>query len=183
MSKVFPILLLLLLPGFVFSQSQQYNQKITNERTGEEILIGRCTRDAFTKSPYSEWFLSNYPTYKSQSTLKTLDSCKAYLDSIKIKIVLGTWCSDSRNNFPLFMAYLDYLKVNDYEIICVNREKSAVSFSIEELNILFVPTFIFYKNGIETGRIVENPVQSLERDMYLILKSSEEKVKENGEIK
>ncbi len=37
------------------------------------------------------------------------------------------------------------------------------------LGIERVPTFIFYKNNIEAGRIIENPVTSLEQDMVNIL--------------
>jgi hypothetical protein len=37
------------------------------------------------------------------------------------------------------------------------------------LDIQRVPTFIFYKNNIETGRIIENPTTSLEQDIVNIL--------------
>jgi len=32
-----------------------------------------------------------------------------------------------------------------------------------------VPTFIIFKNNIEAGRIIENPLTSLEQDMVNIL--------------
>jgi len=32
-----------------------------------------------------------------------------------------------------------------------------------------VPTFIFYKNNVEAGRIIENPATSLEQDIVNIL--------------
>jgi tetratricopeptide (TPR) repeat protein len=41
----------------------------------------------------------------------------------------------------------------------------------EGLNIHRVPTFIFYKDGIEVNRIVEQPVATLEHDMYMILQN------------
>jgi len=37
------------------------------------------------------------------------------------------------------------------------------------LNILRVPTIIFYKNGREINRIIETPNKSLEADMLKIL--------------
>jgi hypothetical protein len=36
-------------------------------------------------------------------------------------------------------------------------------------NIVYVPTFIFYKDGVEVGRIVEAPKHSLEIDIINIL--------------
>jgi hypothetical protein len=40
---------------------------------------------------------------------------------------------------------------------------------IDDLKIEFVPTFIFFKNDVEIGRIVEAPTESLEIDMVKIL--------------
>ena len=37
------------------------------------------------------------------------------------------------------------------------------------MSIINVPTFIFYKDGEELGRIVEYPIQDLESDMLKIL--------------
>ena len=38
-----------------------------------------------------------------------------------------------------------------------------------KLDIQSVPTFIIFKNNIEAGRIIENPVTSLEQDLVNIL--------------
>jgi hypothetical protein len=43
----------------------------------------------------------------------------------------------------------------------------------DKLDIQRVPTFIFYKNNIEAGRIIENPETSLEQDMVKILTGKE----------
>ena len=165
--------LLCLMTSFTLSaQDQQYNQRISNERTGEEILVGKCNRDVFSTPPYRDWFNFNYPNYLSSKTKSILDSCKAMIDSVRISIVLATWCKDSHKHFPPFLAYLDYLKFKNFEIICVNIEKKAAGLSIEDLEILFVPTFIFYHGEKEAGRIIEHPEQSLETDMLRILQSS-----------
>jgi len=37
------------------------------------------------------------------------------------------------------------------------------------LDIQRVPTFIIYKNNVEAGRIIENPLTSLEQDILNIL--------------
>jgi hypothetical protein len=88
-----------------------------------------------------------------------------------IKVILGTWCRDSREQLPRFMKILDCLQYNTtlLELICVDKLKKADSLDISGLKIEKVPTFIFYFNGTEKGRIIETPVLTIEQDMNHIL--------------
>ena len=45
----------------------------------------------------------------------------------------------------------------------------------EGLDIQRTPTFIFFKNGVEIGRIVETPRDSLENDILKIVSGQEYK--------
>jgi thiol-disulfide isomerase/thioredoxin len=92
-------------------------------------------------------------------------------DNLKIKIVMGTWCPDSRREVPKLMKILDIWRfpVSQLTIIGVDKAKKAPVSEYESLDIQRVPTFIIYKNNIEAGRIIENPVTSLEQDMVNIL--------------
>jgi hypothetical protein len=56
------------------------------------------------------------------------------------------------------------------DIIAVDRKKQASDVDMTPYSIEKVPTFIFYKNGKEVGRIIETPHTTLENDMQLILK-------------
>jgi hypothetical protein len=67
--------------------------------------------------------------------------------------VLDTW------NFPSGMI----------TFIGVDNGKISPIGEYEKLEIHRVPTFIIYKNNLEAGRIIENPVTSLEQDMVNIL--------------
>ena len=112
------ILFSIILISFVSaSKAQLQNQKITNDNTGEVILIGECTIDAFHKDEFERWYRSEYNTYKYNLKRKVLDSITPLLKNVKIKVVVGTWCSDSKLHFPHFMSTLDYLKCTDYQII------------------------------------------------------------------
>jgi len=66
---------------------------------------------------------------------------------------------------------MDEIKFPDTSItlIAVNRKKQGLNNETDGLNIQLVPTMIFYKNGVETGRIIETPVNSLKEDIYNIL--------------
>jgi hypothetical protein len=59
--------------------------------------------------PYSTWFLKGYDDYQfnSEAINRLLDVNK---DSLNIKIVMGTWCPDSRREVPRFVRILDIWK-------------------------------------------------------------------------
>jgi len=90
---------------------------------------------------------------------------------VKITLVLGTWCSDSRREVPWFYKILESLEydLDNMKVICVNTAKTAEGIDVDQLDIQKVPTFIFYKEGVELGRIIETPQTSLEKDMAKIL--------------
>lgn len=58
------------------------------------------------------------------------------------------------------------------EIICVDRKKKGFADEANGIDINFVPTFIFYINGNEIGRIIELPNITLEPDFLKILKQT-----------
>jgi hypothetical protein len=55
----------------------------------------------------------------------------------------------------------------------VDNSKIAPIGGYDTLQIERVPTFIIMHNKVETGRIIENPVTSLEQDMLNILTRNE----------
>jgi thiol-disulfide isomerase/thioredoxin len=96
-------------------------------------------------------------------------------DNLTIKVVMGTWCPDSRREVPRFMKIMDTWQFPSEKItfIGVDNGKLSPIGEFDKLDIQRVPTFIFYKNNIEAGRIIENPVASLEQDMVNILMRNE----------
>ena len=92
-------------------------------------------------------------------------------DGLSITIVLGTWCPDSRREVPRFMKILDIwnFPVADITFIGVDEMKKSPIGDFDKLDIQRVPTFILYRKNIEAGRIIENPVTSLEQDIGNIL--------------
>jgi hypothetical protein len=73
------------------------------------------------------------------------------------------------------MKIIDLLQFPKERIIFVgvDNTKMAPVGGYDTLGIERVPTFIFMKNKVETGRIIENPVTSLEQDMLNILTGNE----------
>jgi hypothetical protein len=133
-------------------------------------IIGYFKINRLYQEPHSAWFIKGMDEYSSNR--QAIDSLKAMnKDAVSIKIVLGTWCPDSRREVPRFMRVLKEIDFPSDKVLLIGVDN--VKFSpIDNYNALQidrVPTFIFYENNIEAGRIIENPATSLEQDMLNIL--------------
>lgn len=154
-------------------QEQQPCKIVIDEKSNKPMLVGLCTRENFTKdTSFSWWFFAEYDYYQPEDSIIKLIN----LDSIKIVLVLGTWCSDSRREVPYFYKILDQLKFDEKNltVFSVDRKKQAEGYDIDQFIIERVPTFIFYKNDSELGRIIETPNETLEKDILKIINTKDE---------
>lgn len=134
------------------------------------ILLGIHPVDVLKKEPHAEWFNATYDAYKPNK--KTLDDIKNHLkNDVDIKLYMGTWCEDSQREVPAFIKILDQLGFDRSKLttIMLSEEKTSPAGLEKGMNITNVPTIIFYRNGQEINRIVEIPIETLEKDMYVIL--------------
>lgn len=162
-------LILAILLSVSFINAQQFNASTIDTVKNKKMLIGFCTREAFQDTAFKDWFDEQYKNY--QPDYEILDKLEGKLDDISITIVMGTWCSDSREQVPSFYKILDELNypTEKINLICVDRKKKGLSDEADSLNIELVPTIIFYRNNEEIGRIIEVPAESLEKDMLDIV--------------
>ncbi len=134
------------------------------------ILLGIHPVDVLKKEPYTKWFNVTYDAYKPDK--KTLDNIKNHLkNDVTVKLYMGTWCEDSQREVPAFIKILDQLGFDRSKLttIMLSEEKTSPAGLEKGMNITNVPTIIFYRNGQEINRIVEIPIETLEKDMYVIL--------------
>jgi len=133
-------------------------------------LLGDINPGMFLNQPHSEWYLAGYSDYQPDMSFMA-DLVLQETDDLSITIVLGTWCPDSRREVPRFMKIIDLwgFPMEKIKFIGVDINKVAPLADYPQLAIERVPTFIFYENNIEKGRIIEVPVTSLEQDTRNIL--------------
>jgi thiol-disulfide isomerase/thioredoxin len=137
-------------------------------------VLGYFKLFQIAQPPHSTWYLKGYDEYHfNTDAVNKLTEIKK--DDLTIKIIMGTWCPDSRREVPRFIRILDACKfpLTKVQFIGVDNVKQSPIAEYSSLGIQRVPTFIFYKNNIEAGRIIENPVTSLEQDMVNILTRNE----------
>jgi hypothetical protein len=94
-------------------------------------------------------------------------------EGMEIYVVFGSWCSDSLNHVPAFMKILEAATFPAEHVVYigVDRQKQDPEGISAPFLIERVPTFVFLVDGREIGRIIENPEESLEKDMLKILQS------------
>jgi hypothetical protein len=168
MTKYLPAIICLLL--FINASFPQPAQKVIDEKTGKSMLIGKCRISDFSDTAFAPWWSGGFNSYKPDTI--AADSLRELIKDAAITAVMATWCGDSRREVPRFFRIIDLIgypseKIN---IICVDRKKKGAGSEADNLNIERVPTFIFYREGVEAGRIIESPEASLEKDMIAILR-------------
>jgi len=154
----------------ICTYSQEVNKKIIDPNSNKEIILGHATFDGLKASDlFGHVFTKEYTEYQTDKS--DIERFSKALKKTRIKIVMATWCGDSKEQVPRFYKILEAAGYNTKktEIICVDRKKNAGNIDISELDIKLVPTFILYKKGKEIGRIIETPVETLEKDLSKIL--------------
>lgn len=159
---------------FVFSlllQAQNSNMVVYDSILNQEVLIDKLESKDLQHPIFAEYYKFYYETYNPDAA--KIEILKSLLDDLTITIVMGSWCGDSQEQVPKFYKILHLLNFDENKIllISVDREKRAREYDelVQSLNIERIPTFIFYKNGLEIGRIIESPQGTLESDMLQIL--------------
>jgi len=163
------LFVLLLSPAILYPQMK--NQKTTDPKKNNEMLVGYCNRDGFSliNSNFDSAFDAGYKSYIPNET--TLKELTGKLKGIKITVVMATWCGDSKEWIPRFYRIMDDadFKYKNLTLICVDREKNAAGTHVETYKVDLVPTFIFYRKKAEIGRIIEFPLGIFEKEILKIL--------------
>ncbi len=137
------------------------------------MLLGKINRQGLTQGAFASWFNAEYSAYDVNTA--ALVSLQNKLKDIRVEAFIGTWCSDSQRELPRFYKIMDFLKMDEKALTVIavddhpDRRKTSPQGEEKGKNIEYVPTFIFFRNGVELGRIVESPQSSLEADMTAIL--------------
>ncbi|MRI00570.1 thiol reductase thioredoxin [Kriegella sp. EG-1] len=157
---------------FTTLTSQKINQEIAVDNQ-QPFLIGPINVEGLNSKMYQNWYKPNYINYEVD--VAKINSIKDKISEYKILLFLGTWCGDSKREVPRFIKILETINfpLSNLKMVALDKRKDSYKKSPtgEEwgLNITRVPTFIFYKNGKEVNRIIENPIESLEADIKKIV--------------
>ncbi len=142
--------------------------------SSEEMALGWIQRHDFMTSAYPR-FLQVYDSTHIEEHF--IEMIRLLHSDVNIVVVLGTWCSDSKQHVPRFLKLADLSSIppTHLKFYGVDRSKKSSDGVTDQFQIERVPTFIFFKDGKEIGRIVEAPHTSLEEDVLAILADAQSK--------
>lgn len=151
--------------------TEEVQDHVWDFRDATTWILGDFSPARLLDPPHSTWYLGEFANYVPDKAIME-ELKKTDISNYSITIVLGTWCPDSRREVPRFMKIADLWGFPEDKIrfLGVDINKIAPLADYPALGIERVPTFIFYKNNSEVGRIIEVPVTSLEQDTRDILR-------------
>jgi thiol-disulfide isomerase/thioredoxin len=134
----------------------------------EKVLVGKLTIEQLIDLP--GWFGTSFLEY--QPLPEYMDQIPRYMDGVNIVCVLGTWCSDSKREVPRFLRIMQLKNIDPQRFVMlgVDRNKISPNGETAAYGIEKVPTFVFFRDGKEIGRIVEAPLGSLEKNVLGIVR-------------
>ncbi len=152
------------------SFAQTMNNMVYDSAVEQKVLIDHCNRTGLETGEFGTYFKPEYEAYTVNDSIVAL--LAPVVNNYDITIVFGSWCSDSQEQVPRFFKVLDNAGYDEKQltVIAVNREKRTIETDINGLDIERVPTFIVFKNGKEIGRIIETPDDTLEEDLWKIIR-------------
>ena len=115
-----------------------------------------------------EVFKRNYDAYEVPAGVAGLPV------DLEVKILFGTWCHDSEREVPRMLKLLGAsgVKEENISLISLDIRKEEPEGRARALDVHFTPTFVFFSEGKELGRIIERPIVSLPHDLTALVEAS-----------
>ncbi len=169
MRKILSFLTLSIIFACSSSYLATYKSSLDQHEKISHDLVGQIDKSYLLQEPYLTWYEKNYSSYSPNQN--SIDELRKALNEHQIKGFIGTWCHDSQRETPRLFKILEKTNydLNNLNLIALDQSKKTPELLEKGFDIQRTPTFIFYKNGIEIGRIVEHPRESLEKDMLKII--------------
>lgn len=142
---------------------------LTHHKKTQMVINGITNQAVLAGNKNFSWFDEEYKSYQPNQVI--IDQLKPLKNEINVLVIAGTWCGDTQRELPRFFKIANEIGIpnNHIEMIMVDENKKTDAFNISVLQVTNIPTFIFFKNGKETGRIIEKTVGSMEEDLVKLV--------------
>ncbi len=153
--NIFGLILMCLLSIKGMAQNTYPLYETLPDAEEKKILKGFITKAQLSEDPDFAWYGETLKYFKPNKEAVAIIAEKAY--DYQVLLFLGTWCHDSHQIVPKYLATLEAAEFPDHRmvIIALDRQKNGHGNLHRPLNIVNVPTIMVMKDGLEVGRIVE----------------------------
>jgi thiol-disulfide isomerase/thioredoxin len=134
---------------------------------GQQEILGPVTRDELmAKCPEWQAVAAAYAPAP-----EAVERLRAVSREVFVEVFLGTWCDDSKSHVSEFLKILEGVDnpLIRAEYIGIPEDKAKRPPYYRGKDIVKIPTFIVLIDGVEKGRIIENPVETVEQDLADII--------------
>lgn len=94
----------------------------------------------------------------------------AAVDSFEAVVLLSSWCHDSEREVPRFLALAPKLPLRVREYVLLDTTRTVPAGYKAQYGVRATPTFVFFRDGRELGRIVERPTGRLEAHILQLVR-------------
>lgn len=148
-----------------------FSTSLSLAETPKPDMTGPVTRAEIDAQKF-EWIKNGMGESKKEfaSKKKEIETLKKNLKDVDVEVFFGSWCGDTHEQMPVFLALMDAVKPNGPKSILFvarDRKKNTGTYKGTR-NIERLPTFVFLKDGKEIGRITETPTKSILEDTLAI---------------
>ena len=175
MRRIYSFLTLIM----ILSSALVINANADNTTNGHEKthkhLVGAIDKFTLLETSHRSWYEKGYASYAPDKS--SLEALATALNEIQVKVFMGTWCHDSQREVPRFYKILESsnFDLSNLNLVSLDSTKTTPNSLERGLDIQRTPTFIFFKDEVEIGRIVETPRDTLENDILKIVSGQEYK--------
>lgn len=132
------------------------------------ILLGALTR-AEVEEAMPDWVEDAMAV---QPDLAAADRLPRAMVGAEVVIYLGTWCDDSRRELARLWWAVDSIGIEELPqltYVGVDRSMAEPAELLEGVDLIRVPTVVVRRQGVESGRIVEESPHGIEEDLLALL--------------
>jgi hypothetical protein len=141
----------------------------------EKVIVGPMSRTELEAHRFA-WMESGFKSEKKRlksadrGSKERLKALATKLEGVDIEAYIASWCSDTHENLPVFLASLDAsgAEPKSLRFFALDKRKTYPGFK-NELRIERIPTFVFLREGKEIGRFVETPKKTVVEDVLSLL--------------
>jgi hypothetical protein len=120
-----------------------------------------------------DWFKRGYEGYAPRP--EAVGTLRRAGSDVTLEVFFGVWCGDSRRQVPKLIRTLDSAAVSPARVRLIGLSDTRGEYKrspggAERTRLIHrTPTVVVLKDGVEIGRIVETPEESVEVDLARIV--------------
>ena len=125
--------------------------------------FGLIEAKTLREHPETTWFAMGYDlfSFNDGDAYRRILAAQSRFDRMEILAFIGIWCPDCQEHVPGLLRILDAVKFPPTRLRIYSLDRAKTYPGGEELirrqAITRLPTFVFFEDGREIGRIIETP--------------------------